>query len=319
MRSLAKSVGFLRSKALLLGAVLMASRDEGGDARRGNRPEPGPGGGGGGGPERKGPQPQQQPPSRNIFGLVSFLILGVIIFVMLNSTVGGTATTLQQFEQLYPDSIVPGSVIIREDMVTASRTASIDGPATQIYIPLNGPSGKAVAERVLQITNNTAVTRRASEWTQFVLVFGPFILLVILIYFLVSRAMRGAGGGGGMLGNFGKSRHRTLTKEMTNVTFADVAGIEEAKEEVTEIIEFLKNPKKFTRLGGRMCPRRAAHRANPVRQDVAGQGHRGRGRCALLLDQRLGLRGDVRGRGCQPRARPLQAGQGLVALHHLPG
>ena len=258
MRFLAKSVGSLRSKALLLGGVLMASRDEGGDARRGNRPEPGSGGGGGGpggpggGPERKGPQPQQQPPSRNIFGLVSFLILGVIIFVMLNSTVGGTATTLQQFEQLYPDSIVPGSVIIREDMVTASRTASIDGPATQIYIPLNGPSGKAVAERVLQITNNTAVTRRASEWTQFVLVFGPFILLVILIYFLVSRAMRGAGGGGGMLGNFGKSRHRTLNKEMTGVTFADVAGVEEAKEEVTEIIEFLKNPKKFARLGGRI-------------------------------------------------------------------
>ena len=65
--------------------------------------------------------------------------------------------------------------------------------------------------------------------------------------------MRAAGGGaGGMLGSFGKSRHRTLTKEMTGITFKDVAGIEEAKDEVTEIIAFLTNPKKFTRLGGRI-------------------------------------------------------------------
>ena len=69
---------------------------------------------------------------------------------------------------------------------------------------------------------------------------------------LIARGLRNAGGGGGMLGNFGKSRHRTLSKEMTGITFADVAGIEEAKEEVTEIVEFLKNPKKFTKLGGRI-------------------------------------------------------------------
>ena len=55
-----------------------------------------------------------------------------------------------------------------------------------------------------------------------------------------------------MFGSFGRSRHRVSTKEHTNVTFADVAGITEAKDEVEEIIEFLKNPKKFQRLGGRI-------------------------------------------------------------------
>ena len=55
-----------------------------------------------------------------------------------------------------------------------------------------------------------------------------------------------------MLGSFGKSKHRPSTKETVSVTFADVAGIDEAKDEVHEIVEFLKSPEKFARLGGRI-------------------------------------------------------------------
>ncbi len=82
--------------------------------------------------------------------------------------------------------------------------------------------------------------------------FLPYILLFVLIWFFFLRQIRSAGGGIGMLGNFGRSRHRLLSKEHTNITFNDVAGIDEAKEELTEIVEFLKNPKKFQRLGGRI-------------------------------------------------------------------
>jgi cell division protease FtsH len=78
------------------------------------------------------------------------------------------------------------------------------------------------------------------------------LFIFLFIWFVVFRQIRAAGGGGGMLGNFGRSRHRVTSKEHVNVTFADVAGIEEAKEEVHELIEFLKNPKKFQRLGGRI-------------------------------------------------------------------
>jgi cell division protease FtsH len=80
----------------------------------------------------------------------------------------------------------------------------------------------------------------------------PWILLFLFVWFFIFRQLRGAAGGGGMLGNFGRSKHRVTSKEHTNVTFSDVAGIEEAKDEVTEIIEFLKNPKRFQRLGGRI-------------------------------------------------------------------
>ncbi len=81
---------------------------------------------------------------------------------------------------------------------------------------------------------------------------GPIILIAFLIYFFFFRALRSAGGGPGMLGSFGRSKHKVLNKEHSNVTLEDVAGIDEAKDEVGEIIEFLKNPKKFQRLGGRV-------------------------------------------------------------------
>ncbi|MCE5327054.1 MAG: ATP-dependent zinc metalloprotease FtsH [Planctomycetaceae bacterium] len=78
------------------------------------------------------------------------------------------------------------------------------------------------------------------------------LVLFFLIWFFVFRRMGAAGGGAGFLGNFGRSRHKVTTKEQSSVTFDNVAGIDEAKEEVGEIIEFLKNPKKFHRLGGRI-------------------------------------------------------------------
>ncbi len=78
----------------------------------------------------------------------------------------------------------------------------------------------------------------------------PLIVLVGLFYFVFARNLRS--GAGGMLMSFGRSRHRLLDKDRVIFTFKDVAGVEEAKEEVAEIIEFLKNPKKFQRLGGRI-------------------------------------------------------------------
>ena len=80
----------------------------------------------------------------------------------------------------------------------------------------------------------------------------PWLLIFAFIWFVIFRQIRNASGGGGMLGSFGRSRHRVMAKEQIKVSLNDVAGIDEAKEEVGEIIEFLRSPKKFTRLGGRI-------------------------------------------------------------------
>ena len=85
--------------------------------------------------------------------------------------------------------------------------------------------------------------------TLFVNAFPILLLIGVWIYFM--RQMQGGGGGRGAM-SFGKSRARLLGEDQVSVTFADVAGIEEAKEEVVEIVDFLKDPSKFQRLGGKI-------------------------------------------------------------------
>ncbi|MGH2856109.1 MAG: ATP-dependent metallopeptidase FtsH/Yme1/Tma family protein, partial [Solirubrobacteraceae bacterium] len=82
--------------------------------------------------------------------------------------------------------------------------------------------------------------------------FGPTILLVVLFVVLMRRAAGGAGGGAGGLMSFGRSRARRVEASDQHVTFADVAGIDEAKEELTEIVDFLKGPDKYLKLGARI-------------------------------------------------------------------
>ena len=104
----------------------------------------------------------------------------------------------------------------------------------------------------LLINNNVQVDAQPEEdapWyvTVFVSWFPMLLLIGVWIFF-----MRQMQGGGGKALSFGRSRAKMITEEDTRVTFEDVAGVEEAKEELSEVVEFLSNPKKFTRLGGRI-------------------------------------------------------------------
>ncbi len=196
------------------------------------------------------------PPGRGLFALVGVMLIVLLAVMLFNSGGAGKQITLSAFDALWQEgSIETDSVVIEDNAVVAQLTAdSPDATGSRtISVPFNVATAEEVTKQVLAITGNRATIKEPSAWMPVLLTFGPFILLILLIWFLIARGLRSAGGGpGGMLGSFGKSRHKLMSKEMTGVTFTDVAGIPEAKEEVHEIIEFLRDPKRFTRLGGRI-------------------------------------------------------------------
>src|SRR5688572_6731731 len=100
--------------------------------------------------------------------------------------------------------------------------------------------------------NNVQYTVESKEessfWPQLLISWLPMLFLFVIFFFF----MRQLQAGGGKAMSFGKSKAKLLTDHQNKVTFRDVAGVEEAKEEVEEIIAFLKDPKKFTKLGGRI-------------------------------------------------------------------
>ena len=89
------------------------------------------------------------------------------------------------------------------------------------------------------------------DWKAYVFPFLPWVLILGFLYFFFIRQLRQGAGGGGVL-SFGKTRARLVRREQSKVTFEDVAGMVEAKDEVAEIIEFLQNPQRFQKIGGRM-------------------------------------------------------------------
>src|SRR5476651_1871220 len=101
----------------------------------------------------------------------------------------------------------------------------------------------------LQKTNKFAERMATTVMMQLALSVLPVLIIIGFLYFLFSRQLRQAGRGAL---NFGKSRAKLLTRDRDKVTFGDVAGCDEAKEEVSEVVEFLKDPKKFTKMGGRI-------------------------------------------------------------------
>ena len=152
-------------------------------------------------------------------------------------------------------------------------------------------------------------------WWQSIL---PYVIILVImggIFYVMFNQMGGAGTG--KAASFTKARTKTNADDKNRVTFDDVAGAEEEKEELAEIVEFLKNPQKFTELGARI-PKGIilvgppGNGKNPVRPRGCGRSPR-----SLLQHHRLRLCGAVRWRGRLPCPRPVRPGQESRPLHHL--
>jgi len=201
------------------------------------------------------------------------LLIGMAVVLLLIMGNGSRKAVDINWQQFYGyaerGEIKDGEIVSKESTFYAELTedAMVDGEVKEAGVRISTyvhPESIPKREREVELLNEregdgheflTIQTKKPSSGllTMILLNFLPLILICFLIYFFIFRPMRGGGGGpGGMLGSFGRSKHKVLTKEHSSVTLANVAGIEEAKDEVTEVIEFLKNPKRFQRLGGRV-------------------------------------------------------------------
>ena len=181
------------------------------------------------------------------------LALGLFVTMFDGRTSGANSNTVAYSKFL--DQIDEGTVkdvAISRDMITGTYTS---GEKFRTY-PISDPT-LVPHLRQKNVTISAKPDEGTSVWMVLLYQSLPFLLFLGIAFFVIKQMQKNTGGGA--MG-FGKSRARMLTQKEGKVTFDDVAGIDEARAELTEIVDFLKDPSKFARLGGKIPKGGAAGR-----------------------------------------------------------
>jgi cell division protease FtsH len=201
-----------------------------------------------------GRDPLFNPEDNSLNDLAKNLLLWAVIALVLMSVFSGFSPTGSSAQPL------AYSEFLRQVEQGAVKSVLIDGNRIQGETGSGGKfttyspetDNKAMIGTLIEhnVTINSKPPESQSLLKQIFIAWFPFLLIIgVWMYFM--RQMQGGAGGRGAM-SFGRSRARMLSPDQVKITFADVAGVEEAKQEVAELVEFLKDPAKFQRLGGKI-------------------------------------------------------------------
>ena len=236
--------------------------------------EDGPGRSGGGSSDAKGAKRVANERNRpNGFLLVTLLLSILVVVAWLEDDRGGVERREHAVIQLLQEGALdPESLVLLRDTGEFWARLKLNKDGQPLHKDGKPLAAEGVRRVVLKLATEEALFEFKKNYIdplgavgisaqtkdsnnkawEFFFNFVPWILILVVLYFVFFRQLRSPGGPGGGILNFGRSRAKIASQDQTGITFADVAGADEAKREVSEIVEFLRNPKKFQRLGGRI-------------------------------------------------------------------
>jgi len=201
--------------------------------------------------------------SFNTFWLL-WIAIGVALAALLvsrNWQAGHEVDSWKQFQAILRDGgAQPGSVVLKNDRIEASLKADYktdaiekpEGESVRAFVSIDSENRDFYLQQLdkLDVKWQDAT---GSQWWTLLAAWAPLLLLLGVVLFVLIGARQAAQQGpAGIMGQFGQSQHRAVTREDIDVTLDDVAGVQEAKAEVEEIIHFLKDPEKFRNVGARV-------------------------------------------------------------------